>query len=199
MCRRENIKLYLKGERCSSDKCSFERRSYAPGQHGQNQFRKSSDYAVQLREKQKVKHLYGMLESQFRRCFKEADRKKGVTGHNLLAILECRLDNVIYRLGFASSRDQARQLIRHNHFQVNGKKVDIPSFQVKPGTVITLKEKSRKNPLVLQNLEGATRRGVPGWLELNKAAFQGSVKTAPVREDITMPINENLIVELYSK
>jgi small subunit ribosomal protein S4 len=199
MCRRENIKLYLKGERCYSDKCSFERRAYAPGQHGQNQFRKSSDYAVQLREKQKVKHLYGMLEGQFRRCFKEADRKKGVTGHNLLAILECRLDNVIYRLGFASSRDQARQLIRHNHFQVNGKKVDIPSFQVQPGAVITLKEKSRKNPLVLQNLEGAARRGVPGWLELNKAAFQGSVKTSPVREDITMPINEHLIVELYSK
>jgi len=198
-CRRENLKLYLKGERCHSDKCSFERRAYAPGQHGQNQFKKSSDYAVQLREKQKVKHMYGMLEGQFRRYFHEADRKKGVTGHNLLAMLECRLDNVIYRLGFASSRDQARQLIRHNHFQVNGKKVDIPSFQVKAGCVITLKEKSRKNPLVVENLEGAARRGVPGWLELDKANFKGTVRTAPVRDEITMPINEHLIVELYSK
>ncbi len=199
MCRRENLKLYLKGERCHSDKCSFERRAYAPGQHGQNQFKKSSDYAIQLREKQKVKHMYGMLEGQFRRYFHEADRKKGVTGHNLLAILECRLDNAIYRLGFASSRDQARQLIRHNHFQVNGKKVDIPSFQLKAGDVIMLKEKSRKNPLVLENLEGAVRRGVPSWLELNKANFQGTVRTAPVRDEITMPINEHLIVELYSK
>jgi small subunit ribosomal protein S4 len=199
MCRRENLKLYLKGERCHSDKCSFERRSYAPGQHGQNHFKKSSDYAIQLREKQKVKHIYGMLEGQFRRYFHEADRKKGVTGHNLLALLECRLDNVIYRLGFASSRDQARQLIRHNHFQVNGKKVDIPSFQVKAGCVINLKEKSRKNSLVLENLEGAARRGVPGWLELDKANFKGTVKTVPVRDEITMPINEHLIVELYSK
>jgi len=199
MCRRENLKLYLKGDRCHSDKCSFERRAYAPGQHGQNQFKKSSDYAIQLREKQKVKHLYGMLESQFRRYFHEADRRKGVTGHNLLALLECRLDNVIYRLGFASSRDQARQLIRHNHFQVNGKKVDIPSFQVKPGWVVTLKEKSRKNPLVLENLESAARRGVPGWLELDKANFKGTVRTVPVRDEITMPINEHLIVELYSK
>jgi len=199
MCRRENLKLYLKGERCHSDKCSFERRAYAPGQHGQNQFRKSSDYAIQLREKQKVKHLYGMLESQFRRYFQEADRRKGVTGHNLLALLECRLDNAVYRLGFASSRDQARQLIRHNHFQVNSKKVDIPSFQVKPGDVITLKEKSRKNSLVQENLEGAARRGIPAWLELDKAKFQGTVRTAPVREDITMPVNEHLIVELYSK
>lgn len=199
MCRRENLKLYLKGERCHSDKCSFERRAYAPGQHGQNQFKKSSDYAIQLREKQKVKHMYGMLEGQFRRYFHEADRKKGVTGHNLLALLECRLDNAIYRLGFASSRDQARQLIRHNHFQVNGKKVNIPSFQVKADDVITLKEKSRKNPLVLENLEGAVRRGVPSWLELDKANFKGTVRTAPVRDEITMPINEHLIVELYSK
>jgi small subunit ribosomal protein S4 len=199
MCRRENLKLYLKGERCHSDKCSFERRAYAPGQHGQNQFKKSSDYAIQLREKQKVKHMYGMLEGQFRRYFHTADRKKGVTGHNLLALLECRLDNAIYRLGFASSRDQARQLIRHNHFQVNGKKVDIPSFQVKANDVITLKEKSRKNPLVLENLEGAVRRGVPSWLELDKAGFKGTVRTAPVRDEITMPINEHLIVELYSK
>lgn len=199
MCRRENLKLYLKGERCHSDKCSFERRAYAPGQHGQNRFRKSSDYAVQLREKQKVKHMYGMLEAQFRRYFHEADRAKGVTGYNLLAMLECRLDNAVYRLGFAGSRDQARQFIRHGHFQVGGRKVTIPSFQVRPGDVITLKEKSRKNALVTDNLEGAARRGVPAWLELDKANFQGTVRNLPARDEITMPINEHLIVELYSK
>ncbi len=199
MCRRENLKLHLKGERCHSDKCSFERRAFAPGQHGQNQFRKSSNYAEQLREKQKVKRMYGMLEDQFRRYFHEADRAKGVTGHNLLSMLERRLDNVVHRLGFASSRDQARQLIRHNHFQVGGKKVDIPSFQVKAGDVVSLKEKSRKNAMIQENLEGAARRGVPAWLELDKANFQGKVMRAPVRDEITMPINEHLIVELYSK
>jgi small subunit ribosomal protein S4 len=199
MCRRENLKLHLKGERCHSDKCSFERRAFAPGQHGQNQFRKSSNYAEQLREKQKVKRMYGMLEDQFRRYFHEADRVKGVTGHNLLSMLERRLDNVVHRLGFASSRDQARQLIRHNHFQVGGKKVDIPSFQVKAGDVVSLKEKSRKNVMIQENLEGAARRGVPAWLELDKANFQGKVMRAPVRDEITMPINEHLIVELYSK
>ncbi len=199
MCRRENLKLYLKGERCHSDKCAFERRAFAPGQHGQNQFRKSSNYAEQLREKQKVKRMYGMLEEQFRRYFHEADRAKGVTGHNLLSMLERRLDNVVHRLGFASSTDQARQLIRHNHFQVGGKKVDIPSFQVKAGDVIVLKEKSRKNAMIQENLEGAARRGVPAWLELDKANFQGKVMRAPVRDEITMPINEHLIVELYSK
>lgn len=199
MCRRENLKLHLKGERCHSDKCSFERRAFAPGQHGQNQFRKSSNYAEQLREKQKVKRMYGMLEDQFRRYFHEADRAKGVTGHNLLSMLECRLDNVVHRLGFASSRDQARQLIRHNHFQIGGRKVNIPSFQVKAGDVITLKEKSRKNSMIQENLEDASRRGVPAWLELDKANFQGKVMRAPVRDEITMPINEHLIVELYSK
>ncbi len=199
MCRRENVKLFLKGERCHTDKCSFDRRTYAPGQHGQNRFKKASDYSVQLREKQKVKHMYGMLERQFRKYFETADRIKGVTGMNLLSLLECRLDNVIYRFGFAGSRDQARQFIRHSHFQVNGKKVTIPSFQVKTGDIIGLKEKSRKNPLVIENLEGVARRGVPGWLELDKTNFQGKVRTMPVREDITMPINEHLIVELYSK
>jgi small subunit ribosomal protein S4 len=199
MCRRENLKLYLKGERCQSDKCSFERRAYAPGQHGQNRFRKASDYAVQLREKQKVKHMYGMLEAQFRRYFHEADRAKGVTGYNLLAMLECRLDNAVYRLGFASSRDQARQFIRHGHFEVSGRKVNIPSFQVRPGDVIALKEKSRKNALVTENLEGAARRGVPAWLELDKANFKGTIRNLPAREEITAPINEHLIVELYSK
>ena len=199
MCRRENLKLFLKGERCYSDKCSFERRAYAPGQHGQNRFRKVSDYAVQLREKQKVKHMYGMLEGQFRRYFHIADQAKGVTGENLLSMLERRLDNVIYRLGFAGSRDQARQLIRHNHFQIGGKKVNIPSYQVKPGEVISLKEKSRKNAMVIENLEGVARRGVPSWLELDKGSFQGTVKTMPNRDEITMPIQEQLIVELYSK
>lgn len=199
MCRRENLKLFLKGERCYSDKCSFERRTYAPGQHGQNRFRKMSDYAVQLREKQKVKHMYGMLEKQFRRYFYLADRAKGVTGFNLLSMLERRLDNVVYRLGFAGSRDQARQLIRHNHFQIGGRKVNIPSYQVRPGEIITLKEKSRKNAFVVENLEGIARRGVPVWLELDRGNFQGTVKALPEREDITTPINEHLIVELYSK
>lgn len=198
-CRRENLKLFLKGERCYSDKCSFERRSYAPGQHGQNRFRKVSDYALQLREKQKVKHMYGMLEKQFRRYFYLADKAKGVTGLNLLSMLECRLDNITYRLGFAGSRDQARQFVRHNHFLINGKKVNIPSYQVKPGDVISLKEKSRKNAFIVENLEGVARRGVPSWLELDKGNFQGTVKAMPNREEITMPINEQLIVELYSK
>jgi small subunit ribosomal protein S4 len=199
MCRRENLKLFLKGERCYSDKCSFERRAYSPGQHGQNRFRKVSDYALQLREKQKVKHMYGMLENQFRRYFYLADRAKGVTGLNLLLMLERRLDNAVYRLGFAGSRDQARQFVRHNHFQVNGRKADIPSFQVKSGDVITLKEKSRKNAFIVESLEAVARRGVPSWMELDKGNFQGTVKAMPNREEITMPINEQLIVELYSK
>ena len=198
-CRRENLKLFLKGDRCYSDKCSFERRSYSPGQHGQNRFRKVSDYAVQLREKQKVKHMYGMLENQFRRYFHMADQAKGVTGENLLIMLERRLDNTIYRLGFASSRDQARQLIRHNHFTVNGKKNNIPSYFVREGDVISLKEKSRTNDMIKDNLEGAARRGVPSWIELNQTNFQGTVKAMPNREEITLPIHEQLIVELYSK
>ncbi|NOQ46434.1 MAG: 30S ribosomal protein S4 [Desulfobulbaceae bacterium] len=198
-CRRENLKLFLKGDRCYSDKCAFERRSFAPGQHGQNRFRKVSDYAVQLREKQKVKHMYGMLEGQFRRYFQVADQAKGVTGENLLIMLERRLDNTLYRLGFASSRDQARQLVRHNHFMVNTKKVNIPSFQVKSGDVISLREKSRKNEMITDNIEGAARRGVPSWLELDQNNFQGTVKAMPNREEITMPIQEQLIVELYSK
>ncbi len=199
MCRRENLKLFLKGERCYSDKCSFERRSFAPGQHGQNRFRKVSNYAIQLREKQKVKHMYGMLEGQFRQYFHRADRAKGVTGENLLVMLERRLDNTIYRLGFAGSRSQARQLVRHNHFLVNQKKVNIPSYLVKPGDVITLREKSRKNALIVDNLEGVARRGVPSWLELDAKGFQGTVKAMPNRDEITMPIQEHLIVELYSK
>lgn len=199
MCRRESLKLFLKGDRCYSDKCAFERRSYAPGQHGQNRFRKMSDYAIQLREKQKVKSMYGMLEGQFSQFFVKADRSKGVTGENLLVILERRLDNTLYRLGFASSRDQARQLVRHNHFLVNGRKVNIPSYQVNVGDIISLKEKSRKNEMIADNLEGVARRGVPSWLELDASNFQGTVKALPNREEITMPIQEHLVVELYSK
>ena len=199
LCRRENLKMFLKGDRCYSDKCAFERRSYSPGQHGQNRFRKMSDYAVQLREKQKVKYMYGMLESQFHNFFSKADMTKGVTGDNLLMMLERRLDNVVYRLGFASSRDQARQLVRHNHFLLNNHKVNVPSLQVSVGDVISLKEKSRKNELIVDNLEGVARRGAPSWLELDAANFQATVKALPTREEITMPIQEQLIVELYSK
>ena len=198
-CRRENLKLYLKGDRCYSDKCAFERRPFVPGQHGQARFRKVSDYALQLREKQKVKHLYGMLESQFRIFFAKADKQKGVTGENLLMMLERRLDNTMFRLGFASSRNQARQLVRHNHVLVNGRKVNIPSFQVSVGDEITIKEKSRANALMVDSLEAVARRGVPSWLELDKDNFKATVKALPNREEITMPIQEQLIVELYSK
>ena len=198
-CRRENLKLYLKGDRCYSDKCSFERRAFGPGQHGQSRFKKQSDYAIQLREKQKVKSMYGMLESQFRLYFKKADSQKGVTGENLLILLERRLDNTVFRLGFAASRNQARQLVRHKHFLVNGKKVDIPSFLISVNDVISLKEKSRANASINENIEAVARRGVPSWLELDKDNYKATVKAAPNREELTMPINEQLIVELYSK
>ena len=191
--------MFLKGDRCYSDKCAFERRSFAPGQHGQGRINKVSDYAVQLREKQKVKQMYGMLEAQFRRYFERAERIKGVTGETLLIMLERRFDNSLYRLGFASSRDQARQMVRHNLFNINGKKVNIPSYQVRVGDVISLKEKHQKNELITDNLEGAVRRGLPSWLELDQSKFQGTVKALPNRDEITMPIQEQLIVELYSK
>ncbi len=191
--------MFLKGDRCYSDKCAFERRSFAPGQHGQGRFKKVSDYAVQLREKQKVKQMYGMLEAQFRRYFERAERIKGVTGETLLIMLERRFDNSLYRLGFASSRDQARQMVRHNLFNINGKKVNIPSYQVRVGDVISLNEKHQKNELITDNLEGAVRRGLPSWLELDQSKFQGTVKALPNRDEITMPIQEQLIVELYSK
>ena len=191
--------MFLKGDRCYSDKCAFERRSFAPGQHGQGRFKKVSDYAVQLREKQKVKQMYGMLEAQFRRYFERAERIKGVTGETLLIMLERRFDNSLYRLGFASSRDQARQMVRHNLFNINGKKVNIPSYQVRVGDVISLKEKHQKNELITDNLEGAVRRGLPSWLELDQSKFQGTVKALPNRDEITMPSQEQLIVELYSK
>jgi small subunit ribosomal protein S4 len=198
LCRRENLKLFLKGERCYTEKCAYDRRNYPPGQHGQAR-KKFSDYGAQLREKQKVKRIYGILENQFRNIFKEADRQKGITGETLLALLERRLDNIVYRLGFANSRDEARQLVRHNHFLVNQSKVNIPSYLVRPGDVIELREKSKKVVRVLEALEGVARRGVPQWLELDKDQMKGIMKGLPSREDITLPIQEKLIVELYSK
>ncbi len=192
------MKLFLKGERCYTDKCAIERRNYPPGQHGQSR-KKFSDYGAQLREKQKVKRMYGLLERQFRNLFKEADRQKGITGENLLVLLERRLDNTVYRLGFASSRNEARQLVRHNHFLVNKSKVNIPSYLVKPGDVIEVREKSKKMARILEAVEGVDRRGIPQWLELDKENMRGSVKALPTREDITIPIQEKLIVELYSK
>ncbi len=192
------MELFLKGERCYTDKCAIKRRNYPPGQHGQARA-KVTDYGTQLREKQKVRRIYGILEMQFRSYFEQADRMKGVTGENLLFLLERRLDNIVYRLGFASSRIEARQLVRHGHFRLNGKKVNIPSIQVKAGDVVSLREKSRTVACINESLEGVVRRGIPQWLELDKEGFKGTMKSMPVREDITMPIQEQLIVELYSK
>ena len=190
--------LYLKGDRCYTDKCAIQRRNYPPGQHGQGRG-KISDYGLQLREKQKVKRMYGVLEKQFRGYFERAERMRGVTGTNLLVLLERRLDNVIYRLGFANSRSQARQLVRHNHVLVDGMRVNLPSFLVKVGQTVQATEKSRTSPLVRDALEAAARRGCPPWLELEKEEARGKVSMFPTREDITMPIQEHLIVELYSK
>ncbi|UCB49773.1 MAG: 30S ribosomal protein S4 [Deltaproteobacteria bacterium] len=199
LCRRENLKLFLKGDRCYGDKCAFERRPYPPGQHGQRRGGKLSDYKLQLREKQKVKRIYGVLEKQFRRYYYRAEKQKGITGTNLLILLECRLDNVVYRMGFASSRKQARQLIRHSHFLVVDKKVNIPSYQVKVGDVIQVREGSRKVPAFIEALETVVRRGIPEWMEVDKENFRGTLKALPNREELTMPIQEQLIVELYSK
>jgi len=198
LCRRENLKLYLKGDRCYSDKCASERRNYPPGQHGQKRS-KSSDYGIQLREKQKVKRIYGVLEKQFRGYFKKADRIKGITGENLLILLERRMDNMVFRFGFASSRNEARQLVRHKHFQINGGTVDIPSFLMSVGDSIEVREKSKKVSRIIESLEAMARRGMPQWLELDKEAMKGKVLSLPAREDLTMPIQEQLIVELYSK
>jgi small subunit ribosomal protein S4 len=197
-CRRERMALYLKGDRCYTDKCAIQRRNYPPGQHGQGRG-KISDYGLQLREKQKVKRMYGVLEKQFRGYFERAERMRGVTGTNLLVLLERRLDNVVYRLGFANSRSQARQLVRHNHVLVDGMRVNLPSFLIKVGQTVQVTEKSRTSPLVRDALEAAARRGCPPWLELEKEAAKGKVSMFPTREDITMPIQEHLIVELYSK
>ena len=198
-CRRENLKLYLKGDRCYSDKCAFDRRSYPPGQHGERRGRKISDYGIQLREKQKVKRMYGLSEKQFHLFFERAERLKGVTGTNLLVLLERRLDNVVYRLGFTNSRAQGRQFVLHNHFLINGKKVNIPSLLVKVGDSIEVREGSKKISAIAGSLEAVVRRGIPQWLELEKEQYRGVVNGFPVREDITMPIQEQLIVELYSK
>ncbi len=199
LCRRENLKLFLKGDRCYGDKCAFERRPYAPGHHGQRRGGKVSDYQSQLREKQKVKRIYGVLERQFRKYYYRAEKQKGITGTNLLILLECRLDNIVYRMGFSSSRDQARQLISHNHFLIKDRKVNIPSYQVKVGDVIEIREGSRKVPLFLEAMETVVRRGIPNWIEVEKDNFRGRVNALPNREDLTMPIQEQLIVELYSK
>ncbi len=199
ICRRENLKLFLKGDRCYSDRCAFDRRGYVPGVHGQRRRSKVSDYGIRLREKQKVKRMYGLLEGQFRGLFKKAEQKRGITGTNLLIFLEGRLDNVVYRLGFANSRTQARQLVRHNHFTVNGKKMDIPSYAVKIGDVIQVREKSRKVRIISDAIETVVRRGIPAWLEVEKEDYKGTVKAYPTREEVTVPIQEQLIVELYSK
>ena len=198
ICRRENLKMYLKGDRCYTDKCAIERRPYPPGQHGQGRA-KFSEYGVQLREKQKVKRLYGLLETQFRGYYLRGSAAKGKTGENLLQFLEQRLDNVVFRLGFADTRAEARQLVRHGHFRVNGRKVDVPSYLVRPGDTITVRERSRQVARIREALELAQRRGVPEWLEVSAEAFAGSVKALPARADLTMPINEKLVVELYSK
>lgn len=199
LCRRENLKLFLKGDRCYGDKCAFERRPYAPGQHGQRRGGKFSDYRLQLREKQKVKRIYGALEGQFRRYYYRAEKQKGITGTNLLILLECRLDNVVYRMGFASSRKQARQLVRHNHFLVNNKRVNIPSCQVRVGDIVQVKEASQKVQVIVEAMETVVRRGIPEWIEVEKENFKGTLKAVPQREDLTMPIQEQLIIELYSK
>jgi small subunit ribosomal protein S4 len=198
LCRREGLKLFLKGERCYTDKCSFDRRPYPPGQHGQRRI-KFTEYGIRLREKQKVKRLYGVAERQFRGYYFKASRMKGVTGENLLVLLERRLDNIVYRFGFASDHAEGRQLVRHGHFTINGKRVNIPSYLVRTGDVVAVAEKSQKIKRIGESLGAIDRRGVPQWLELEKDKFSGRVKGMPSREDFTMPIREQLIVELYSK
>ncbi len=191
--------MFLKGDRCYSDKCAFDRRGYPPGQHGQRRRGKISDYGIQLREKQKVKRIYGLGEKQFRLFFEKADRQKGITGVNLLILLESRLDNVVYRAGFANSRTQGRHFVRHGHFLVNGRKVNIPSCQIRVGDIIEVREKSRNVQAITDALDAVVRRGVPQWIELDRENMKGKIKSFPVREDLTMPMQEQLIVELYSK
>lgn len=198
LCRREGLKLYLKGDRCYSEKCAIDRRNYAPGQHGQRRT-KVSEYGMQLREKQKVRRVYGILEGQFRGYFGKADRQQGVTGENLLRILEKRLDNVVFRLGFANSRSQARQLVRHNHFTLNGHKANIPSMQISVGDVIQLKEKSKNSAVIKEIVENLGQKTPPAWLELDKEALNCRVVALPTREDIDLPVQEQMIVELYSR
>lgn len=197
-CRREGMKLYLKGDRCYTDKCAIARRNYAPGQHGQNK-KKLSNYGVQLREKQKVRRIYGVLENQFKLYFEKAERMKGVTGENLLILLEKRLDNVVYRMGFGESRNEARQLVRHGHFTVNGKKVNIPSYQIEVNDLIAVKESSRNSEKFKALAEAAAAKTAPQWLSVNAEMMEARVISQPTREDIDLPIEEHLIVELYSK
>jgi small subunit ribosomal protein S4 len=198
ICRRENMKLYLKGDRCYSEKCAYERRSYPPGQHGQGRG-KLSGYGLQLREKQKIRRMYGILENQFKLYFKESDRQKGITGTNLLILMERRLDNAVYRLGFASSRAQARQLVRHNHFLVNDKKVNIASYLLRVGDVVSVREASRQLVAINEALEALPRRGLAPWLDLDKTKYSGVFKAYPAREEMNIPVQEQLVVELYSK
>jgi small subunit ribosomal protein S4 len=198
LCRREGVKLYLKGERCYSDKCAIDRRAYAPGQHGQGR-KKVSEYGLQLREKQKARRVYGVLEKQFASYYEEAARRKGITGEILLQILESRLDNVVYRLGFASSRAEARQLVRHGHFTVNGKRLDIPSYLTKPGDVIGIREKSLESPRIKELLEIAETRTVAPWLERDLDAKSGRIVRVPARDEIDIPVAEQMIVEYYSR
>ena len=202
LCRREGMKLYLKGEKCYSDKCPFERRSYPPGQHGKESSfrrRKESDYAMQLREKQKVRRIYGVLERQFRRYFREAERLSGMTGENLLILLERRLDNVVYRLGLADSRAQARQLVQHGHITVNGRKTNIPSFSVRPGDVIAVRPESRRKRYFKDRKEMLGKRAVPAWLSFDEEKMEGRVVLMPTRQEIDVPVQEQLIVEFYSR
>jgi small subunit ribosomal protein S4 len=198
ICRRENQKLFLKGDRCFTEKCAFERRAYPPGQHGQGRI-KFSEYGLQLREKQKIKKTYGLLERQFRNLFEKADRMKGVTGSNLLSMLERRLDNVVYRSGFANSRSEARQLVLHGHFAINGHKVNIPSYLVDKGDALEVHEKSRGMARIAGALEAVKRREIPQWLELDAAGLKAKIRDLPARDDVTAPMEERLVVELYSK
>jgi small subunit ribosomal protein S4 len=199
LCRREGMKLFLKGERCYTEKCAIEKRNLPPGQHGKLRKAKLVGYGLQLREKQKVKRIYGVLENQFRRYFETADRTRGITGVTLLQLLERRMDNVIYRLGLATSRPQARQLVRHGHFSVNGRKVDIPSYQLKAGDVIGVRGTSAQNPSIVHAMEEVKGRGIPEWLLFNAGDMTGRVQSLPTREQINLPVQEQLIVELYSK
>jgi len=199
LCRREGMKLFLKGERCYSDKCAIEKRNVPPGQHGRARRAKIVGYGIQLREKQKVKRTYGVLENQFRRYFEAADRQKGITGQLLLQMLERRLDNVVYRLGFATSRAQGRQLVRHGHFTVNGRKVDIPSYQIRQGEVVAVKASSVENVTIQHAVEEVKGRGIPEWLTMEATGLAGRVSQLPTREQINLPVEEQLIVELYSK
>jgi small subunit ribosomal protein S4 len=199
LCRREGQKLFLKGQRCMTDKCAIEKRNFPPGQHGKARRPKTVGYGLQLREKQKVRRLYGILEDQFRNYFEKAASMKGVTGETLLMMLETRLDNVVYRIGLATSRAEARQLVRHGHIQVGGRKVNIPAYQVVPGQEIAVREGSRNSKSILRALDLTSSRGVPPWLEFNREQFKGRVISLPKREDVNFPIQEQMIVELYSK